>query len=90
MAYADVRLEAPEIGVGKSSTAEEFYRIGLIYANGMDVEVDIRAAHKWFNLAASRGHRDARICRQEMADMMSAEEIAAAQKAAREWLKKAN
>jgi uncharacterized protein len=90
MAYADVRLELPEAGVGKDASAEELYRIGLVYANGDEVAMDVRAAHKWFNLAAAKGHRDARTCRQEMADMMSPEDVTAAQRAAREWMRKAN
>lgn len=90
MAYADINLEVPEFGLTQEASADEFYRIGLIYSEGMGVAVDCLAAHKWFNLAASRGHRDARVCRQEMADMLSAADIIKAQRAAREWLKKAN
>jgi uncharacterized protein len=90
MAYADVSLEVPEAGLAKDAAAEELYRVGLIYSNGMGVAVDYVAAHKWFNLAASRGHADARICRQEMADLLSAEQVRLAQRAAREWMKRAN
>lgn len=91
MAYADIRIEAPEALLNsKTASADELYRIGLIYSEGMDVGVDLVAAHKWFNLAAARGHRDAKICRQEMADMMSSTEVLKAQKAARDWMKKAN
>ena len=90
MAYADVKLEAPEAHLAKDASADELYRIGLIYSEGMDVAVDLVAAHKWFNLAATRGHREGKLCRQEMADMMPAEDVVKAQKAAREWLKKAN
>ena len=90
MAYADIRIEAPEALLSKEASADELYRIGLIYSEGMDVAIDLIAAHKWFNLAATRGHRDAKICRQEMADMMSAVEIQKAQRAARDWMKKAN
>lgn len=90
MAYADVQIEAPEALLAKDAPPEELYRIGLIYSEGMDVAVDLVAAHKWFNLAATRGHRSARICRQEMAEMMNADEILKAQRAAREWMKKAN
>ena len=90
MAYADVQLEAPEAQLTKDASADELYRIGLIYSEGMDVAVDLVAAHKWFNLAATRGHREGKLCRQEMADMMSADDIVKAQKAAREWMKKAN
>jgi len=90
MAYADIQIEAPEALLTKDASADELYRIGLIYSEGMDVAVDLIAAHKWFNLAATRGHREGKLCRQEMADMMSPEEVSKAQKAAREWLKKAN
>ncbi|MET0532260.1 MAG: hypothetical protein ABW003_28750 [Microvirga sp.] len=90
MAYADIRIEAPEALLTKEASADEFYRIGLIYSEGMDVTVDLIAAHKWFNLAATRGHRDAKICRQEMAEMMSQVEIQKAQRAARDWMKKDN
>ena len=90
MAYADIRIEAPEAFLAKTASADELYRMGLIYSEGMDVAVDLVAAHKWFNLAATRGHRDAKLCRQEMADMMSSSEILKAQRAARDWMKKAN
>ena len=90
MAYADIRIEAPEALLSKNASADELYRIGLIYSEGMDVTVDLVQAHKWFNLAATRGHRDAKVLRQEMAEMMSQAEVIKAQKAAREWMKKAN
>ena len=90
MAYADIRIEAPEAFLTKDASAADFYRLGLIYSEGLDVLVDLVTAHKFFNLAAARGHREAKLCRQEMADMMSTAEIQKAQRAAREWMKKAN
>jgi len=86
MAYADGLIEAPEAGLPKDAPAEELYRIGLIYSNGMGVPADPLAAHKWFNLAVARGHMEARSCREEMADLLTPEDIKRAQKAAREWL----
>ena len=90
MAYADVQLEKPEAFLTKEASADDLYRLGLIYSEGMDVGVDLVSAHKWFNLASSRGHREAKLCRQEMAEMMSAVEVNKAQRMAREWMKKAN
>ncbi len=90
MAYADIRIEAPEAFLTKDASANEFYRVALMYSEGSDVAVDLVSAHKFFNLAASRGHRDAKICRQEMAEMMSQAEVLKAQRAARDWMKKAN
>jgi TPR repeat protein len=51
------------------------------------VEADLVAAHTWFNLAAVRGNAEAAYHRQQIAVEMSAAEIAAAQRAAREWLR---
>ncbi|WP_018996097.1 SEL1-like repeat protein [Hirschia maritima] len=90
MAYADVSLEAPEAGLTKDSAGEELYRIGLMYSTGMGVAVDYVAAHKWFNLAAVKGVREAREQRREMVDYMSSIELRQAQRAAREWMQKAH
>ena len=90
MAYADIRIEAPEVFLTKEASGEDFYRVALAYSEGLDVAIDLVSAHKFFNLAATRGHREAKLCRQEMADMMSATEIVKAQRAAREWMKKAH
>jgi hypothetical protein len=46
------------------------------------------SAHKWFNIAAMQGVKDAVRLRHEIAAEMSEAEIAAAQRAAREWLKR--
>jgi hypothetical protein len=62
-----------------------FFALGLMHAVGS--RADLVSAHKWFNLAAMRGHEGARRLRGEIAAEMSAAEIAAAQRAAREWLK---
>ena len=43
-------------------------------------------AHKWFNLAASKGHEEAAYCRADISDEMTEREIAEAQRQAREWL----
>ena len=90
MAYADIRIEAPETFLTKDASANDLYRVALMYSEGSDVAVDLISAHKFFNLAATRGHRDAKICRQEMAEMMSQAEVLKAQRAARDWMKKAN
>jgi hypothetical protein len=58
----------------------------MLYATGRDVAADLVVAHKWFNLAAARGNASALARRIEVAREMSAEQIAEAQKLAREWL----
>ena len=64
------------------------YDLGVDYSTGANgVGLDLIEAHKWFNLAASRGgHDGARSCRAEVADEMTAREIAEAQTRARSWL----
>jgi TPR repeat protein len=65
---------------------ESFFELGLIYSTGREVAADLIAAHKWFNLAAVKGNRAAASHRQELAREMSANDVAEAQRAAREWL----
>ena len=67
--------------------AEQLFDLGVLYATGRDVEQDLVAAHKWFNLAAVSGYREAAFHRQQIAVEMSAKDIADAQRAAREWLR---
>ncbi len=90
MAYADALIEAPEASLTNKSAGEEIYRVGLMYSTGLGVAVDYVAAHKWFNLAALKGVREARELRREMVDYMSSLELRQAQRAAREWMQKAH
>lgn len=63
------------------------FNLGVAYSTGSNgVECDLIEAHKWFNLAASRGHEDAAFCRADVSDEMTAREIAEAQRRARRWL----
>ena len=54
--------------------------------SGDGVSQDLVTAHKWFNLAAMNGIEEARENRAEISLDMSAQEIAKAQKMAREWI----
>ena len=74
------------LGEGVASP-EMLFELGMMYSVGCDVPVDLVAAHKWFNLAAVKGNCEAIRLRREIADQMSEVEIAAAQRAARGWLK---
>ena len=69
-----------------NASGEVFYQLGMMYAAGRTVPPDLVLAHKWFNLAAMRGNCDAIRLRREVASEMSAAEVAAAQRAARDWL----
>ena len=69
--------------------ASTLFDLGMMYSVGRSVPIDYVTAHKWFNLAAMQGSRDAARLRQEVAAQMSSADIAAAQRAARAWLKAA-
>jgi hypothetical protein len=69
-------------------SAEALFELGLMYATGRNCEADVVIAHKWFNIAAFRGYEAAKARREELAIEMSRDQIAAAQRAAREWLTK--
>lgn len=91
MAFAEFEMEfEPTEGLTASSDGEALYRAGLAFSLGESVEMDLVEAHKWFNLAASKGHEAAKDLRQEMADQMSKEDIRLALKAAREWVRTLN
>ncbi len=66
---------------------DALFELGVIYSTGSNgVQVDLVDAHKWFNLAALGGMEDAKACRADIADEMTAREIADAQRDARDWL----
>lgn len=63
------------------------FDLGVAFSTGSNgAEYDLVEAHKWFNLAASRGHEEAAQCRADVSDEMTAREIAEAQRRAREFL----
>lgn len=66
--------------------AQDFFRLGMMYSTGASVPTDMVSAHKWFNIAALRGNAEAGRLRREIAWEMSEAEIAAAQRAARDWI----
>lgn len=73
-------------GPSATTAADTLYELGLMYCTGRGREMDLIEAHKWFNLAAMRGNRDARRQRVEIATEMTRSEISRAQRLAREWL----
>jgi len=75
---ARAEAEAPD--------AAECFARGMIHSAGAGVPVDLVEAHKWFNIAALRGHAEAARLRREIAEFMSDAEIGRAQRAARAWL----
>ncbi len=63
------------------------YDLGVAFSTGSNgAPCDLIEAHKWFNLAAARGHEEAAHCRADVSEEMTAREIAEAQRRARQWL----
>ena len=66
---------------------DALYDLGICYSTGTaGVAIDLIEAHKWFNLAAVAGLQEAQGARADVAEDMSAREIAEAQRQARAWL----
>ena len=86
MARGDMAgVEMASMAEAKPNT-EDFFDLGMMCSTGLEVETDLIAAHKWFNLAAVGGNPEAAFHRQQVAREMTAADVAAAQRAAREWL----
>ncbi|HVZ50606.1 MAG TPA: hypothetical protein VG986_01470 [Pseudolabrys sp.] len=81
---ADMEMTA---ALSEPAGAEDCFGLAMSYSAGAGVSVDLIEAHKWFNIAAMRGHKDAARLRREIAEQMSDAEIGCAQRAARDWLK---
>ena len=63
------------------------FDLGIVYSTGTEGQaIDMIEAHKWFNLAAIRGNEEAQRWRSDIAEDMTAREIAEAQRAARAFL----
>ena len=65
--------------------ADAQYNLGVMHFHGRSVLQDYVLAHMWFNLAASRGQEEAVKGRDAVASRMTPDQIAEAQRLAREW-----
>jgi uncharacterized protein len=67
--------------------AAAYFDLGVAFSTGSNnIVCDLIEAHKWFNLAAVGGHQEAQMCRADIAEEMTAREIAEAQRRARHWI----
>ena len=64
------------------------YNLGAMYYNGQGVLQNNVYAHMWFNIAASNGYDEAVKNRDIVAKTMTTEQLAEAQKLARECVRK--
>ena len=87
MLHSDIAEAMPAVGANAPTCSEEMFLLGMLYSSGRDTPIDLITAHKWFNLAAMKGHVEAARLRREVAAEMLDAEIGQAQRAARDWLK---
>lgn len=87
---ADMQVDliiAARLAMSERGDVDGYFDLGIAFSSGGNgIPVDLVEAHKWFNIAAARGHEQAARCRADLADEMSAREVAEAQRRAREWL----
>lgn len=84
---ADNLLMAECLAAAADGDEAAYFDLAVAYSTGSSgLACDMIEAHRWFNLAAVAGHEDAARCRAEVAEEMTAREIAEAQRRARQWL----
>jgi len=86
MARQDYETYGVQGGGSNAQTSDAFLSLGIQYATGSGVEHDLITAHKWLNIAAIRGNRQALRHRREIAAEMTKAEIDEALRQARAWL----
>ena len=80
-------LMAACLGAAAQGDPNAYFDLGVAFSTGSHgLDCDLIEAHKWFNLAAVAGHEEAKHCRADISEEMTAREIAEAQRRAREWI----
>lgn len=73
-------MQAAELGVPDSQ-----FNMGILSAKGIGMRQDLEEGYKWFAIVAETGDSDARAKRDEVAGMLSAEQLEKAKAAAALW-----
>jgi len=80
-------LMAQHLAKAVQGDADACFDLGVLYSTGgHGIDGDLIEAHKWFNLASMANHEDAKTCRADISEEMTAREIAEAQRRARQWI----
>ena len=79
------------LAAAEQGDTSAYFDLGVAVSTGSHgIACDLVEAHKWFNLAAAAGHREAALSRADIANEMTPSEIAEAQRRARQWLAATN
>jgi len=81
-----IQIDGSSWGQAGEGWPDRFTEMGIGASLGRDCALDRVTAHKWFNIAAANGSHEAARLRAELAAEMTREEIAQAQRLARENL----
>src|SRR5881296_3311898 len=71
--------------LAEQGLAKAQYNLGAMYAEGRGVKQDYVQAYMWYSLAGTHGDGKGLSSRDALEKMMTAADIATAQKLAREW-----
>ncbi|MGB5832359.1 MAG: sel1 repeat family protein [Thiohalocapsa sp.] len=78
------RNDPSKVGIVRAAAlrgeVDALYALGLIYAEGRGVEIDLAQAHYWLSLAVDQGDRDADQLRNIVGSQMTDEEYKAAKR----------
>ncbi len=74
--------------LAEQGDADAQYNLGLMYKDGQSDSQDYVQAYMWLNLAAKKGHEDAKYDRTDVGGKLTKDQIAEAEGLAREWLEK--
>jgi TPR repeat protein len=86
MARMEMSAIPASLVVPSEASAQAYYELGLMYASGRGIPVDLVTAQKWFNVAQARGCAEAAAHRRELALEMTRDELAQALREARAFL----
>ena len=79
-----LRNDPSKVGIVRDAAergeVDALYAMGLIYAEGRGVEIDLAQAHYWLSLAIEQGDRDADTLRNVVGSQMTEEEYQAAKR----------
>lgn len=82
----EYRQALQEFGAAaRNDDADAQYMLGRLHEAGNGTPQDFVQAHKWYNLAAARGHSHAAEARDSLAERMTSGQVAEAQQLARGW-----
>lgn len=74
------------LDLAEAGNAVSQYYLGKMYLKGSGTLQDFCLAHMWFNLAASQDLKKAALQLEKLTSQMTAEQLAEAQKMARDWV----